>query len=72
MPKSIFPQAVALCEKIMSGLDDRIAVEHHGRPRILALARGKNLNPANGSLCNIVYADDKVHGFSPKRTILPL
>lgn len=72
MPKSIFPQAVALCEKIMSGLDDHIAVEHRGRARVLALARGKNMNPANGSLCNIVYSDDKVHGFSSKRTILPL
>lgn len=72
VPKSIFPQAVALCDRILQGRDDRIPTEHRGRPRLVALARGKNLQPADGSFCNIVYSPEKVHGRSPKRVILPL
>ena len=62
VPKSAVEDGIRLCEEILAGKDDRIAVPPTSKRSkencLLAKKRGENYLPAEGGYCNIVYTLD--------------
>ena len=67
--KIIISQAIELCEKILRREDDAIPSEHRGRKQLLALRRGPNFLPEDGTLCNIQYVETMLHPAKTKKML---
>ena len=69
IPASIVDDGIALCQRILAGTDDALDEPGSYGMGKRALRVGPSFMPENGSLCNIFYTPELVHGRLEKRVL---
>ena len=60
VPFSIVPDAVSLCDEIMTGTDDAFPGDFLGRPALYAREKDRFFRRKDGGIANIAYSRDRI------------
>ena len=60
VPKRIVPEAIALCEEIMAGTDQKAKGDFMGRAALYAREKDEFFRRFDGGIANIAYSTDRI------------